>query len=131
MKIPTASFLLLSSVLLFAGFIRASAQVRRSTETRKSIATSPPVSKTREVGSSAVVVDETLSVLRAKPSLFADPIQRMRRGRNVKIIGVAEADGVRFYKVAAPPAGLGWVQSDAVFGAFRSNDEERLARLVQ
>jgi len=28
-------------------------------------------------------------------------------------------------------AAAGWVQSDAVFGAFRPGDEERLARLVQ
>src|SRR5262249_47734030 len=58
-------------------------------------------------------------------------IQRMRRGRMVKILSVAEADGVRFYRVAAPPNKFGWVQSDALFGNFRSSDEERLARLVQ
>jgi hypothetical protein len=55
----------------------------------------------------------------------------MRRGRKVVIQGVAEADGVKFYKVAAPPNNFGWVQSDAVFGTFRPSDEERLARLVQ
>lgn len=87
--------------------------------------------KPRELGSIAHVVDETLSVLRAKPSLFAEPVQRMRRGRMVKILGVTEADGVKFYKVAAPPSNFGWVQSDAVFGKFRDADEERLARLVQ
>src|SRR5690348_15408294 len=63
---------------------------------------SPTVAKSREMGSTAVVIDETLSVLRDKPSLFAEPIQRMRRGRKVVIQGVAEADGVKFYKVAAP-----------------------------
>ena len=91
----------------------------------------PTVAKTRETGSTAVVIDETLSVLRDKPSFFAEPIQRMRRGRKVVIQGVAEADGVKFYKVAAPPSNFGWVQADAVFGAFRPADEERLARLVQ
>jgi hypothetical protein len=55
----------------------------------------------------------------------------MRRGRKVLIQGVAEADGVKFYKVAAPPSNFGWVQADAVFGSFRTSDEERLARLVQ
>ena len=78
-----------------------------------------------------MVIDETLSVLRAKPSLFADSVQRMRRGRKIQILGVAEADGVKFYKVAAAPAGSGWVQADAVFGKFRGGDAERLARLVQ
>lgn len=87
--------------------------------------------KPREVGSSAVVMDETLSVLRQRPSLYAAPVHRMQRGRKVQILGVAEADGVKFYKVSAPPANFGWVQADAVFGGFRANDEERLARLVQ
>ena len=47
------------------------------------------------------------------------------------LIVVAEVDGVKFYKVAAPPDKFGWVQADAVFGKFRVGDEERLARLVQ
>jgi hypothetical protein len=87
--------------------------------------------KPREIGSTAVVMDETLSVLRQKPSLFAVPVHRMQRGRRVQILGVAEAEGVKFYKVSAPPASSGWVQADAVFGGFRPSDEERLARLVQ
>ncbi|HKX83728.1 MAG TPA: hypothetical protein VJL58_05895, partial [Pyrinomonadaceae bacterium] len=80
----------------------------------------PAVSKTvgaaksSEVGNIARVVDETLSVLRQQPSLFAESIQRMRRGRMVKVLGVAEADGVKFYKVAAPPSNFGWVQAEAV-----------------
>lgn len=78
-----------------------------------------------------IVVDDTLSVLRTRPSLFADAIQRMRRGRKIQILGVTEADGVKFYKVTAPPRNYGWVQTDAVFGKFRASDEERLARLVQ
>lgn len=87
--------------------------------------------KPREIGSTAVVMDETLSVLRIRPSLFADSVQRMRRGRKVLIQGVSEADGVKFYKVIAPPNNAGWVQADAVFGAFREGDDARLARLVQ
>ena len=87
--------------------------------------------RAREIGSTAFVMDETLSVLRSKPSLFAVPVHRMQRGRKVQILGVAEADGVRFYKVSAPPTNFGWVQADAVFGGFRQGDEERLARLVQ
>jgi hypothetical protein len=85
----------------------------------------------RAIRGTAVVLDETLSVLRAKPSLFADPVQRMRRGRKVQILGSVEADGVTFLKVTAPPGNFGWVQADAVFGTFRAGDEERLAKLVQ
>jgi hypothetical protein len=55
----------------------------------------------------------------------------MRRGRKVRITAVTEADGVKFYRVTAPPASQGWVQADAVFGRFRPGDEARLARLVQ
>lgn len=92
-----------------------------------------PAAKARsaEIGQSAVVLDETLSVLRDRPSLFANGIQRMRRGRKITIAGVAEADGVKFFKVNAPPANFGWVQSDAVFGKFRPTDDSRLAALVR
>ena len=92
-----------------------------------------PSSKVNSVesASTAFVIDETLSVLRSRPSLFAEPVQRMRRGRRVQILGSTEADGVRFYKVSAPPARFGWVQAEAVFRKSRFDDEERLARLVQ
>jgi hypothetical protein len=120
-------FLLLIIVAVFGSSAAAQRLVRKPIH---KIA-APTIAKNRETGSTAVVIDETLSVLREKPSLFAEPIQRMRRGRKVVIQGVAEADGVKFYKVAAPPSNFGWVQADAVFGAFRPADEERLARLVQ
>lgn len=87
--------------------------------------------KAREIGSTAIVMDETLSVLRMKPSLFAEPVQRMRRGRQVRILGLTEADGVKFYRISALPGTTGWVQADAVFGKFREGDDARLARLVQ
>src|SRR6476620_257898 len=123
------SSLLLISIVAFVTASSAIAQKRRTTSPNKNTLVS--ATRLRETGATAVVIDESLSVLRAKPSLFAEPIQRMRRGRKVVIQGVAEADGVKFYKVAAPPTNFGWVQADAVFGAFRPTDEERLARLVQ
>lgn len=121
-----------SLFLLFVVIIcpaSTAAQKRPNRPVAKTV--SPALSKPREIGSTAVVIDETLSVLRDRPSLFAEPVQRMRRGRKVVIQGAIEADGVRFYKVAAPPAKFGWVQADALFGSFRPTDEERLARLVQ
>jgi hypothetical protein len=87
--------------------------------------------RSAEIGQSAIVVDETLSVLRKEPSLFSEPVHRMQRGRKIQILGVTEADGVKFYKVTAPPTSFGWVQADAVFGKFRPADEERFAKLVQ
>jgi hypothetical protein len=84
-----------------------------------------------ESGTTAVVVDETLSLLRKNPSLFSEALQRMHRGRRVQVLGTAEGDGVKFFKIAVPPNEFGWVQADAVFGPFRPYDEERLARLMQ
>lgn len=91
----------------------------------------PPAAKVPEIGQTAVVIDETLSVLRKNPSLFSESVHRMSRGRKVQILGVTEADGVKFYKVTVPPKNFGWVQADAVFGKFRSGDEERLSKLIQ
>lgn len=123
MKLPL--ILLFSAAALLCPF-DAPAQKRRPVRSGKPAAVRAP-----EIGKTAVVIDEALSVLRQNPSLFAAPVQRMRRGRKVQILGVAEADGVTFYRVSAPPASTGWVQADAVFGKFRAGDEERLARLVQ
>jgi len=91
----------------------------------------PAAAKAPEIGKTATVADELLSVLRPRPSLFSEPIQRMRLGRKVRILGVAEADGVRFFRVQALPNNIGWVQADALFGTFRPDDDARLARLVQ
>lgn len=116
--------LALSAILvcLAVSVSEVSAQARAKTTT---------AAKPREVGQLVYVMDETLSVLRLKPSLFAMPVQRMRRGRVVRILGVTEADGVKFYRVAAIPSGSGWVQADAVFGKLREGDDARLAKLVQ
>ncbi len=125
MNLPFLTTLLIVSAI---GHVSISAQTKKSTTPAK-----PKVTTVRsvEIGQNAVVIDETISVLRKNPSLFSESVHRMQRGRKVQILGVTEADGVKFYKVTAPPRNYGWVQSDAVFGKFRPNDEERLARLVQ
>lgn len=119
---------LLIVIFVTISALPAAPQKRPATQTVKTA-----TNKTRpaEIGQTAVVIDETLSVLRDRPSLFALSIQRMQRGRKIQIMGVAEADGVKFYKVIAPPRNYGWVQAEAVFGKFRPGDEERLARLVR
>lgn len=124
---------LLPLILVVALPLGLTAQ-RRTTASPKTApakAKSSLVSHSAEVGQTAVVVDETLSVLRESPSLYSPAVHRMQRGRKVQILGIQEADGVKFYKVAAPPTSTGWVQADAVFGKFRKEDEERFARLVQ
>ena len=89
------------------------------------------VQKSAANSDKAIIIDERLAVLRNAPSLFAKPIQRMRRGRVVMISETKVADGVTFYRVVAVPNTQGWVQKEAVAGKFRRGDDERLARLVQ
>jgi hypothetical protein len=117
-------FLLL--LLVFLGF---------NTEAQKrSVKPKPkPVKAQKSAANAAVaiVIDERLAVLRNAPSLFAKPIQRMRRGRVVTIFETKAADGVIFYRVVALPNTQGWVQKEAVAGKSRRGDDERLARLVQ
>lgn len=117
------AILLLAAALCAGG---ADAQRRAAPEKQNTATRRAP-----EIGKPAVVLDESLAVLRAKASLFADSIQRMRVGRKVVILGVAESDGVRFFRVSVPPARTGWVQAEAVFGNFRPDDEIRLAQLIR
>lgn len=126
MKLPLPILFLLIS---FIFSVSAVAQKRRAP--RIAGKTAPVAAKPKFVGTSAVIIDEKLAVLRMKPSLFADSVQRMRRGRKVQILDEKESDGVLFFRISAPPSSSGWVQSDAVFGKFRRGDDERLARLVQ
>ena len=117
MKLPLVFVCLL---IVFTSFVSTDAQKRR-----------PLKPAPTQISGTAVVIDETLSVLRERPSLFAPALQRMRRGRKVVITGSKEADGVTFFKIAAARSGAGWIQADAVFGKFRPHDDERLAKLVQ
>jgi hypothetical protein len=121
---PFSIFLLICLTLVST----VEAQKRRFIPKPAKISTA---AKNIEKSNMAVVVDERLSVLRSQPSLFAVPIQRMRTGRIVSVMGSKEVDGVTFYRVTAQPNNFGWVQSDAVFGKFRRGDDERLAKLVQ
>ncbi len=118
------NILLIALVFSFAPYVFA--QKRTSAARPK-----PSAVKSPEIGQSAIVIDETLAVLRKTPSLFSASVHRMSRGRRVQIQGAAEGDGVKFYKVIVPPTNFGWVQADAVFGKFRPVDEKRLADLVQ
>jgi hypothetical protein len=82
-------------------------------------------------GTSAIIVDRRLSVLRNAPSLYALPIQRLGVGREVIVLGEKTGDGVLFYQVRTANNMAGWVQAEAVIGSFRKNDDQRLAKLVQ
>jgi len=113
------------TLLLLFFFLPAYAQKRRTTRSKTATAV-----HASEIGKTAVVVDEKLSILRVSPSLFAESVHRIQRGRSVRIQDVKEADGVRFFKVTVPPKYYGWVQADAVFFSTHKDDETRLAKLV-
>src|SRR5260221_2739147 len=102
MKLPLSTILFLTIAFFCCP---VTAQTRRSPAARPR----PTAARSAEIGQTAIVIDETLSILRVNPSLFSESVQRMHRGRKVQILGVAEADGVKFYKVAAPPSNFGWV----------------------
>lgn len=123
MKLPLLTLLFLIAL----GHGSISAQTKKVAPSKPK----PAAARSPEIGQTAIVIDETIAVLRKNPSLFSESVHRMSRGRKVQISGVTEADGVRFFRVTVPPKNFGWVQSDAVFGKFRPADEERLARLVQ
>ena len=119
--------LIFSFVLIF--FISAAEAQKRRPVPKAKIPQKTQTAK--PTGSSGIVIDESLAVLRVRPSLFADSIQRIRRGRKVQITDERQADGVTFYRISAAPKISGWIQSEAVFGKFRRGDDERLARLFQ
>lgn len=115
--------LIFTLVLVFAAFSLANAQKSANKSNTK---------KKKQDGNAAIVVDERLSVLLSEPSLYAVPIQRMRRGRQLTVLRSKEADGVTFYQVKPfSRETTGWVQSEAIIGNFRRNDDQRLAKLVQ
>ena len=122
----TVSILIVLSIIIFS--LTISAQ-RRGGGSRNPRSNAAQVKK--NVGNKAIVVDQRLAVLRAGPSLYARPIQRMSGGREITVAESRQADGVTFYRVNTSTKSSGWVQADALAAAFRNGDDERLARLVQ
>jgi hypothetical protein len=83
-------------------------------------------------GQRAVICDERLSALRARPDVKAPIKQRMRRGRRVGILGVNTAkDGAKFFRVAVSRNTRGWVLADAVIRPGAAADAEKLMRLIE
>lgn len=82
-------------------------------------------------GRVAVVVDERLSALRARPDLRARLIERLSRGRLVSIRGEKAVDGLRFYRVAVTRRTAGWLQSEALVVPWRAGDDRRLVTLIE
>jgi hypothetical protein len=83
-------------------------------------------------GQRAVIFDERLSALRARPDVKAPLKQRMRRGRRVGVLGANTAkDGLKFFRVAVSRNTSGWVLADAVIRPGVAADAERLMGLIE
>jgi hypothetical protein len=83
-------------------------------------------------GNAAVVVDERLSVLRDAPSVSANLLQRLGRGRYVSVTGERRTrEGLTFLRVAVTSRTSGWVQSDALVRPARAGEDARLLRLIK
>jgi hypothetical protein len=83
-------------------------------------------------GQRAIVFDERLSPLRARPDVKAPLKQRMRRGRRLGVLGAATArDGAKFFRVAVSRNTRGWVLAGAVIRPGVAADAERLMRLIE
>jgi hypothetical protein len=83
-------------------------------------------------GQRAVVFDERLSALRARPDVKAALGQRLRRGRAVGILGTTIGkDGAKFLRVAVSRNTRGWVLADAVVRPGHAADAERLMKLIE
>jgi hypothetical protein len=80
----------------------------------------------------AVVVDERLAVLRDAPSLSANLLRRLGRGRFVAVTGGGVSrDGVTFLRVAVTSRTGGWLQAEALARPARAGEDARLLRLVR
>lgn len=108
--------------LTFVCFSFASNKVHAQLQTK---------SKEQPKGQTAVVVDERLSILRFEPDLSSIILQRLSTGREIKIIGAKQADGVFFYRVIVPPETRAWIQSEAVVSTVRKGDDTRLFNLIK
>ncbi|MEQ1643877.1 MAG: hypothetical protein ABL959_10570, partial [Pyrinomonadaceae bacterium] len=82
MKLPLLATLFIFTAL---GHVPISAQTKKPAAPVKPKTTS---TRSAEIGQNAVVIDETISVLRKNPSLFSDSVHRMQRGRKVQILAV-------------------------------------------
>lgn len=93
------------------------------------------LAQTRKVfvpGTRAVVFDERLAALRARPDVKAPLTQRLRRGRRIGILAtLTTRSGAKFYRVAVSRNTRGWVLADAVLRPGHANDAQRLWQLTE
>lgn len=84
-------------------------------------------------GQRAVVYDERLSALRTQPDIKAKLISRLRRDREVGILGGPRSinDGPLFYPVAISRNMRGWIIAEALARPQKNHDATRLMHLLE
>lgn len=83
-------------------------------------------------GRLAVVVEERLAALRATPQLNGRLVRRLGRGRMVAIRSAkTSADGITFFLVNVTSRTHGWIQREALASPTRTDDDQRLLRLIE
>ncbi len=82
--------------------------------------------------STAIVVDERLSVLRATPDLSGKLLRRIGRGKSVGVAGEKRGhNGVRFYRVNVTRRTSGWIQREALIYPRMAGEDKRLLQLIE
>jgi hypothetical protein len=78
----------------------------------------------------AIVIDNTLAVVRNSPGFYGQTLRRLRRGRGLIAQGTRVADGATFVRVAISSRTSGWIQREAVAVPGVAGEDERLLRLI-
>lgn len=94
---------------------------------------SPKKRKQNFPGQRAIIYDERLSALRTEPDVKAQLVSRLRRNREIGIIGTPRSTngGPLFYPVAISRNVRGWVIAEALARPQRGHDAARLMSLIE
>ncbi len=94
-----------------------------------------PIKKRKKTipGQRAIVYDERLSALRTQPDVKAGLVSRLRRDREVGIIGAPRSTngGPVFYPVAVSRNIRGWIIAEALARPQQGQDAARLMSLIE
>ncbi|MCS6874342.1 MAG: SH3 domain-containing protein [Pyrinomonadaceae bacterium] len=115
----------------FAFFLLFSFVTSTVSAQQKSVALQKRSDKKTKEEAVFVVIDERLAVVRTDASLYATPIQRIRRGRIVTVSATKQDEnGIKFYLIQLPNL-KGWIQAEALAFTKSKTDDRRLVMLIQ
>lgn len=83
-------------------------------------------------GQRAIVIDDRLAALRARPDLKAPLEQRLSRGRAVGVLGgVMARNGARFTRIAVSRNRQGWILAEAIARPGNIVDAQRVFQSIE